>query len=338
MEQGKMKCLDFSRYALSACAGVAILAACSGSQPPIGAPDAVPQAAPTTARPDRGKSWMLPSPKDDTLLYATNPEQHALSIYDYQSGVLLRSARVSHLEEECSDSSGNVYVASQGSGRGEILEYAHGSKTPVRRLYDPQAGPYSCAVDPTTGNLAITGNRGGIYGHGNVAVYEHARGRPAIYRDRYIYSYLFCTYDDKGNLFVEGLTGPNSSGWSALFAELPKGKTRLKKIIMQATINNLAGFQWDGKYLVIGGNTNTDNMGTYIYRMAVSGSTGTIEDTVELKGFDISGQFALQHDQIISPLQNGSQIGIWGYPSGGDAKRIIQTQHEGLLGTALSRP
>jgi hypothetical protein len=39
-----MKNLDFSRYVLSACAAVAIFAACGGSQPPIGAPGAMPQA------------------------------------------------------------------------------------------------------------------------------------------------------------------------------------------------------------------------------------------------------------------------------------------------------
>jgi hypothetical protein len=38
MERGKMKSLDFSRYALSSCVAAAMLAGCGGSQPPIGAP------------------------------------------------------------------------------------------------------------------------------------------------------------------------------------------------------------------------------------------------------------------------------------------------------------
>ncbi|MFY9711248.1 MAG: choice-of-anchor tandem repeat GloVer-containing protein [Candidatus Cybelea sp.] len=38
-----MKCLDFSRYALSSCAAAAMLAGCGGSQLPIGAPNAMPQ-------------------------------------------------------------------------------------------------------------------------------------------------------------------------------------------------------------------------------------------------------------------------------------------------------
>ena len=36
-----MKSLDFGRYALCICTAVAMLAACGGSQPPIGAPGAM---------------------------------------------------------------------------------------------------------------------------------------------------------------------------------------------------------------------------------------------------------------------------------------------------------
>ena len=42
-EQPEMKCLRLDRYALSAGVAVALLAGCGGSQPPIGAPGAMPQ-------------------------------------------------------------------------------------------------------------------------------------------------------------------------------------------------------------------------------------------------------------------------------------------------------
>ena len=38
-----MKSLDFGRYALTSCVAVAMLAGYDGSQPPIGAPSAMPQ-------------------------------------------------------------------------------------------------------------------------------------------------------------------------------------------------------------------------------------------------------------------------------------------------------
>lgn len=37
-----MRSLDLGRYALFSCAAVAMLAGCGGSQPPIGAPGAMP--------------------------------------------------------------------------------------------------------------------------------------------------------------------------------------------------------------------------------------------------------------------------------------------------------
>ena len=38
----------------------ALLAACGGSQPPIGAPGAIPQSPAIAQHATRGKSWMLP--------------------------------------------------------------------------------------------------------------------------------------------------------------------------------------------------------------------------------------------------------------------------------------
>jgi hypothetical protein len=55
-----MKSSFLSSYTLSACAAAAVLAGCGGSQPPIGAPGAKPQASRIATRADRGKSWMLP--------------------------------------------------------------------------------------------------------------------------------------------------------------------------------------------------------------------------------------------------------------------------------------
>ena len=45
-----MKKLFLSRYALSSCAAAAMLAGCGGSQPPIGAPGAMPQVSALAAR------------------------------------------------------------------------------------------------------------------------------------------------------------------------------------------------------------------------------------------------------------------------------------------------
>jgi len=51
-----MRSTDLGRYALSSCVAAAMLAACGGSQPPIGAPGAMPlQPWTTSARATRRK-------------------------------------------------------------------------------------------------------------------------------------------------------------------------------------------------------------------------------------------------------------------------------------------
>jgi len=50
-----MKSLDLSRFALSMGVAAALLAACGGSQPPIGAPGTMPQSAAIAQHAARGK-------------------------------------------------------------------------------------------------------------------------------------------------------------------------------------------------------------------------------------------------------------------------------------------
>lgn len=45
---------------------------CGGSQPPIGAPDAMPQSRAVAAHADSAGSWMLPEAKSEALLYAAD--------------------------------------------------------------------------------------------------------------------------------------------------------------------------------------------------------------------------------------------------------------------------
>jgi hypothetical protein len=58
------------RHALSISA-TAVLAACGGSRPPIGAPGAMPQTPASVAQADRGRSWMLPEASSKDLLYVS---------------------------------------------------------------------------------------------------------------------------------------------------------------------------------------------------------------------------------------------------------------------------
>ena len=55
-----MRTFARNRYAPSIIIAAALLAGCGGSQPPIGAPGAIPQSRVAASPAERGGSWMLP--------------------------------------------------------------------------------------------------------------------------------------------------------------------------------------------------------------------------------------------------------------------------------------
>jgi hypothetical protein len=79
-----MNLSDVGRYILGCCV-VAALVGCGGSQPPIGAPGAMPQGYAVATHADRGKSWMLSEAKSEDLLYVSAYVNHVY-VYSYPKG------------------------------------------------------------------------------------------------------------------------------------------------------------------------------------------------------------------------------------------------------------
>lgn len=159
-------------------------AGCGGSQPPIGAPGeaqpSVRQSSPFSdarrnavagAKNDESSSWMAPDVQTQDLLYVTNTK--TVTVYSYPKGKLEGTLRVGYLPHgECVDKKGDVFVTNLDNA--QIVEYAHGGKKPILVLHSPSSDPAGCAIDPTTGDLAVSSLGFGPYG--SVAIYKRARG------------------------------------------------------------------------------------------------------------------------------------------------------------------
>jgi hypothetical protein len=163
------------------------LAGCGGSQPPIGAPGAMPQTAALqsqSAQPDDLGSWMLPDATSQDLLYVSSHSW--VSVYTYPLGHLVGKLGAFDLASgQCVDSSSSVYVTDYATGR--IYEFPHGGRKRLRTLF--MAGANSCSIDPTTGNLAVTslgGTEAWIFENGKLV---------AKYKNSQFYSYYGCAYD-----------------------------------------------------------------------------------------------------------------------------------------------
>ncbi|MGA7201587.1 MAG: hypothetical protein WBX26_07145 [Candidatus Cybelea sp.] len=152
-----MKNSDFGRRALGICAAAAMLAGCGGPQPPIGAPGTASQTSTLAMRADRDTSWLRRGTSSGSdLLYVAN-HKGGVYVLTYPQGQLIGELSLPYEPMSggiCSDSDGNIFVPDEY----EILEYAHGGTQPIATLSDDggYGYPNGCAVDPSTGNLAVT--------------------------------------------------------------------------------------------------------------------------------------------------------------------------------------
>src|ERR1700761_8423575 len=131
-------------------AGVTILAlaGCGGSQPPIAGADG----GAAVHRSGAGSS-ILPRAKSGDLLYLSDLQSHVY-VYTYPQGVLEATLSLYAPAGECADASGDVWITLFGSQ--QIVEYEHGGTSAISILQDPNSEPFSCSIDPSTGDLAVS--------------------------------------------------------------------------------------------------------------------------------------------------------------------------------------
>ena len=169
------------RYAFSISTTAAMLAGCGGSQPPIGAPDALSQSRAIATHAERGGSWMLPESKSRDLLYVSSANNGSVYVYSYPQLKLVGtlSSPNSTATGECVDKMGDVFITTTNEQQSStIYEYKHGGTQPVAELSEPGSGT-GCAIDPKTGNLAVanisdSSNPSNPY-FGDVAVFANAQ-------------------------------------------------------------------------------------------------------------------------------------------------------------------
>jgi DNA-binding beta-propeller fold protein YncE len=248
------------------------------------------------------------------LLYVSDTITNDVYVYSYPRAKLVHTlSGLTDPAGECVDRDGDVFVAN--TGRNNIIEYAHGATSLKATLDDPGYFPIGCSVDPTTGNLAVTNVSPSSSASGNVVVYLRAKGRPTgDYADAAMPDPLLCGYDDAGNLFVDG-TGPSGA---FAFAELRSGEKKLANVSLNQHIGNAGGVQWDGSHIAVGDqSTNT------IYRFDVSGKQGKVAGSTQLGGATQVFQFWIAGAKVIGADAYAADVGIWKYPAGGAAVKII---------------
>lgn len=302
-----------------------LLAGCGGS-PPIGAPGAMPQRSAIAQHAPRGKSWVLPEAKAETLVYATAGGGSTVEIFSYPKGKLVGVLTgFSVPASECSDEKGNVWIVNSSSA--SFVEYAHGGNSPIATLYEPKSYiPIGCSVDPTSGDLAATNEV-----TGDIAVFHHASGAPVYYSNPDFPTNEFCSYDNTGNLFA-------ASPSTGKIIELPSGESELRVISIDQNIG-VGSLQWAGTYLAIVDRTPFKGP-TVVDHVSIAGSQATVigQTTLGDKGRQVNYtvQFWIHDGTIVGPGKKS--LNYWRYPKGGSPTKIIHYDHEQFQAVTMSVP
>jgi hypothetical protein len=305
-----------SRYTLGVFAALAC-AGCGGSQVGATAPALVAPPA-HIYRSSRTKRQFLYL---DEYKLVSGTQKFQTEIVSYPDGKEVGT--LANYGQMCADSSGDAYIDNGST----VSEYAGGGESPIAQVALP-SGVYGlgCAVDPTTGNIAV----GGALAEsstltGWLAVYPNLTESPTIYTSAFMVNFGFCAYDDKGNLFLDGYYD-----YEARISELPKGQSQFRLFYNSPPeLNDFGPLQWDGKHMTLeggyftSGHSRKRRRGSAIYRLSLSGSSLGIVGTTDLdtpNGPDRAQFTWIQDNTVVKPYGNtkeNDRIGVWHYPQGG---------------------
>lgn len=291
------------------CAAVAFLAGCGGSQ--LGTTQIQPNAPrPPVAVGNRRIAWNL-NKKD--LLYVSNFYSYEILVFIYPGGEPVETLTSGGTPECASANTGDWWA----SGYDEMLEYVHAGKTPIRTL-SGASGP--CAVDPATGNLAVTNPR-----TADVVVFSEDSSSGATFSDGLSGTY-FAGYDDKGDLFVDGLRGSTPG-----LAELPEGGSAFVPITMSRSLNFPGGIQWYDTYLAV-----CDQGAGSIYHFAIRGTRAKEIGVTELDGSSDIDSFSIEKRDVAGADAGNNDVALWRYPAGGSRVRVLAGQFDLPTGLIVS--
>ena len=232
----------------------------------------------------------------------TYPEGNRVASIDY--------GFYSYLTGECSDRSGNVWIADYAT----LFEYAHGGTKEIghKSFRWDVAG---CSVDPASNDLATVGEQGRVY------VFSDERRKTHVYHTNTNYTLRYCTYDADGDLFVDGV----GTGATPVFFELPSGSSKLVTLTLDKKIGNPGQIQWDGRYVAI----QDRDKPYHIYQVTFSGTAGSVVNTVALAGLRKPvGTSWIEGNTVLVPYRDrghdADAVGLFNYPAGGNPVNILK--------------
>jgi hypothetical protein len=295
-------------YVFSLGATLAFLSGCGGSPVPPGAPGDISQT----------QSQITHSAQSKELLYVTSTTETVAYVYmfSYPEGKLVGKI-LKQINGLCPDSSGNVYMTQTYLTTSTIFEYAHGGKKPIATMDDPYSGAGACAVDSSTGNLAVANDESST-----IAIYQHARGKPKGY---YLwFAPVGVAYDPQGHLYAVGGRGA--------CAVLDGG--RFRRVTLSRHVEDPMGVQWDGASIAIGneGETYTNSS---IRRYTITGRKGVEDGYVKFTAN--ADYFYVEGSTVLLSAGGYDDLFFVPYPAGGNPTKTLSINTPGSVTVSVAK-
>jgi hypothetical protein len=336
-----MKNLNAAKSLLGVLGAAAILVACTSSPQrfgPSGAasvPDILTAKNPASisVRPDLRTSWMEPNVKG-ALLYVADAGVNDVFVYSWPALHLVGNLSGFKVPQGvCVDAKDNVWIAN--TARSQMVEFAHGGLKPIATLEDKGEYPVGCAIDGTTGDLAVTNIISRAYGRGSLSIYKAAQGSAKTFSDPNFEKMYFNGYDGDGNIYVDGL----DNNW--LFAIVKfDGKKFEPLAVSGATLNAPGAVVVKGSKIDVEDQSGSSGY-SVMYETTLKGSTLSVvataefTDSVDCVGTYIAGE--AKHQHAICPDGGTPSIYVYDYPAGGYPTKSILTGLNDPEGAAISR-
>lgn len=305
------------RYAFSVGASAALLSGCALRS----APDDMQPAAGAGAIPFADRS---PQTSGSSALFVVGDAPYGPYVVSYPGGKFEETLNRDRAGEHqlCTDPvNGNLYLQTENGVDYAAVEYAPGNRNPIAEIPNKASQSTACAVDPTTGNLALAfvDSPSSPW----IAVYPKGSGTPQKYADSTIESFSYCGYDGSGNLFAWGY----SKNDPFILVELPRGGSKFVHIYITAKVGG--PIEWDGSYITMlspGKNSITEN----VDRISVSGSKATVAGRTELNTGEKPTAYWIQGDTVLTGSRNAfGTIRLFHYPMGGQPYSFIRNYQNG---------
>jgi hypothetical protein len=298
-----------TRSALCVSIVTAMLAACGGSQPPIGAQGAM-QAALTVAGRSRNASGSY-----SELIYAGTGYTNRVYMFTYPAGAFVESFSPpgQSLLGMCTGNGGNIYTVNAVSDdSSSVSMYAYGASQPTWTKNMDGYRARSCAVNPLTGNLAIYTQ--GSSGEDEIAIYPKTGGGPVQYVMPHQHEPAhYFAYDGKGPLYASVL-GKDRIWRIARMCVTCRPHYSFLAVNEQIKIGQL---QWVGSYFA----ASKDRV---VYHLSFYGSGITVSGKTVAAQKQTPSWIEGSHVMIGAYGSTSDELAFWHYPKGGKAFTVIQ--------------